>query len=220
MRIAGIGAQGDVRRRIADQSFVLEPVDHLLLEVVLGQPLAASQRPARALEGAILDAIQRLRRAHVRRALCRRPRCLEALDQIARRHDVNAARANQFRRPRVDTREIRDRAQRRIFHRDASHTVQEVIETRRELFTPRIRLLLAGQRVEVVPLDLVHERARRAGRGNQVVPPPRGHVRPVGEPCQPGGDRVGPLKVVEKPAVQAIGAKAPLDGGHVERHDV
>ncbi len=220
MRIAGIGAEGDVRRRIADQSFVLEPVDHLLLKVVLGQPLAASQRLARALEGAILDAIERLGRAHVRRALRRRPRSLEVLDQIARRDDVYAARANQLRGPRVDAREIRDRAQWRIFHRDASYVAQEVIEARRQLFTPRIRLLLTGQRVEVVPLDLVHERARRAGRGNQVVPPPRGHVPPVGEPCQPGGDRVGPVKVVEEPAVQVIGAKALLDRGHVERHDV
>jgi hypothetical protein len=34
------------------------------------------------------------------------------------------------------------------------------------------------------------------------------------------GDRVRAMKVVKQPPIQAVGAKRPLDGGHIEGHVV
>ena len=85
---------------------------------------------------------------------------------------------------------------------------------------PAYTILLAGQCIEVVAFDGVHETARLTGGRDQVVPPPRRHVRAAGQPGQPRGDRVGPVKVVEQPSVQAGFAQSILDCGHIERHNV
>src|SRR5688572_2733736 len=69
-------------------------------------------------------------------------------------------------------------------------------------------------------LDRMHDAARLARRGNQVVPPAGRHVAAAVEPRKSRGNRVRAVKVVEQPAIQAVRAESPLDGGHVERHVV
>ena len=102
MRIAGIGAKRHIGCGIADEPFFLEPLHHLLLQVELRQTLAILQRAAGAIERAILDAIERSGRAHVRGQLRGRPRGFEALHEIAGGDDLHAARANQFGRAGID----------------------------------------------------------------------------------------------------------------------
>ena len=83
MRVAGIGSHGDHRRRIADQTFSIEPLDHLLLKGVLRHSSAVAHGRGRRIEGAILDPIERIGGRLVRGELLRRPGCLELLDEIA-----------------------------------------------------------------------------------------------------------------------------------------
>src|SRR5258705_13944371 len=104
--MAGTGPDRDDRRRIADKPFLLEPADHLLLQVELREALAMLERAARAVERAILDAIERLRRTHVRRELRRRPGGFESLHEVAGRDNLHAARANHLRGAGVHAREI------------------------------------------------------------------------------------------------------------------
>ena len=58
MRIAGVLLRRDARRGIGDQPFVLEPADHLLLNVVLGGRDAVAQPARDFFERLILDAIE------------------------------------------------------------------------------------------------------------------------------------------------------------------
>ena len=89
-----------------------------------------------------------------------------------------------------------------------------------ELLPSGIRRLGAGEPVEVVTLDGVDKSPRLAGGGDQVIPPPRRHVRPPDKAGEPGRNRVGPVKIVEEPAVQAVRTQRTLDGRYIKGHRV
>ena len=73
---------------------------------------------------------------------------------------------------------------------------------------PAYGLLFSRQPVEIVTLDRVHEAPRLAAGGNQVVPPPGGHLLARRQAGHPRRDRVRALKVVEQPAVEPSSASA------------
>ena len=97
----------------------------------------------------------------------------EPLDEIARRDHLDAGRAHELDRARVDARDVRDRAVRRVLHRDAPQPLQQLPEPGFELVAARVPLGRAGKMRERVPLDGMDQPARLAGRGNQVVPAAR-----------------------------------------------
>ena len=73
--------------------------------------------------------------------------------------------------------------------------------------------------IEIVPLDGVHE--RRAARRWPESGNTSGALVMCGAAGQAGelrGDRIGAVKVVEQPAVQAIRGEGAADRGHVEAH--
>ena len=175
---------------------------------------------ARRRERAVLDPIQRLRCRAMRGQLIGSPRRLESLHEIAGRDDRHAAPAHGLGRSRVQPRQIRNRAVGRILHRHRRDAVEQARQRRFELLAPGVHRLRAGQGIEVVALDGVHHAARLPRRRDQVIPPAGRHVAAAIEPRNGRRNRVRAVKVVEQPAIQAVGAKRPLDGGHIERHGV
>jgi len=133
---------------------------------------------------------------------------------------MSMPRADRLRGTRIDARQIGDGALRRVLHRDARDAAQQFVKTGVEFLSPRIHAFRTWQRVEIVALNRVYQGTRCAGRRNQVVPATRRHVRAVGQSGQPRSDWIGAVEVVQQPSIQMVGAKARLDGSHVERHDV
>ena len=83
-------------------------------------------------------------------------------------------------------------------------------------FAPGISLGGARQMSQRAGFDRVHQPARLAGRGNQVVPPPRRQMTAlVSDARDVGRDRVDAAEVVEQPGVEPFGfqrvANAPQD---------
>ena len=66
--------------------------------------------------------------------------------------------------------------------------------------------------------DRVDQAARLAGGGNQVIPAP-GREMPAlpADAGHVGGDRIEPAKIVQQPAVEAVGLQRRLDGRDIER---
>ena len=83
MRVARVCAHRDLRCGVADEPLVLEPSDHLLLDVVLRRSRTVAKTPCYRIERAILDPIERVRRGLVRGKLSRRPRGFELLHEVA-----------------------------------------------------------------------------------------------------------------------------------------
>ena len=219
MRVAGILLRRDARRRIGDQAFIREPADHLLLNVVLGGRDAVAQPPRDFFEGLVLDAIELLGRGAMRRDRGLAPARLELLDQIARRHDFGADRRDQLDGAGIDARHVRDRAVRRVLHRHALRCrSSNVGEAGMQLRAPRVDRLRAGQVIEVVALDGVHQRPGLAGLRDQVEPAPRGEVAGAAHPGEPVRHRVRPLEVVEEPGIEPIGLEGSLDGANIDGH--
>ena len=131
VRIAGVGVDGDHRILVRDQPFVTKPARHELLDVVFGGRRAGAHAFADGIERAILDAVERVGREAMRRDLRVGPARVEPLHEIARRDDLDAARADRLDRACVDPREIGDVAARRILHREAPDAVEERVESAR-----------------------------------------------------------------------------------------
>ena len=88
------------------------------------------------------------------------PAGLEPLDEIARRHHVDAALADALDRPGVDARDIGDGALRRVLHREPPAAAQQGVEPGGERLASCVDQLLAGQLVEIVRFDRVHQLPR------------------------------------------------------------
>ncbi len=218
VRIARVLLGGDVGQVVGAQPFLLEPAQHQRLDVVLGGRHAVTDAPRDGVEGLVLDPVERRRRRPVagdRRVV---PGRLEALHQIPRRRDLHAACPHHLDGPGVDARDVGDRAQRGVLHRDALHALENLGEAGVELFTAGVDHLAARQVVQREALDGVNQGARLAVRGNQVEPPAGGHLLPQVQPHDALGDGVGAVEVVQQPSVEAFRAEGRLDGRHVERH--
>ena len=71
---------------------------------------------------------------------------------------------------------------------------------------------------ERIFLDRVHEGARFADRGNEVVPAAGGEMAALAvDGSDVGGQRVDAAEVVQQPAVEAVRLKGSLDRGNIER---
>ena len=203
--IAGVFHGGDHRLRIGDEPFFRKPSHHQLLNVVLRRRHTIS-RPARdRLERPVLDPVEFFRRFDMRGDFGVVPHRRKPLDEIARRHDLDAGLANAFNRSRIDARDIGNRAAWRVFHGDSLEPRHQAPQPRFELLPARVAFGMAGKVCERMRFDGVDERAWFTDRRNQVVPTASGQVAAL--PANAGDvvcDRVQPAKVVQQPGVNSV----------------
>ena len=106
----------------------------------------------------------------------------------------------------------------RVLHRDPPHALEQALQPRLERCAAGVAFGRPGQMRERVRLDGVHQGARFAGRGDEVVPAPRGEVPAL--PADAGDvhrDRVDAAEVVQQPPVEPLRAQGRLHRRDVER---
>ena len=220
VRVARVLHGSHDRRRIGEQPLFLEPADHQLLDVVLGDRAARPDALGDCAERAILDPVERVRGLEVGRQGVGIPQRREALHEVAGGDHVHAAAPDRLHGAGVDAGQVRVRVLGRVFHRDAGQSAHEAIQPRREGFTAGVDVLAPRQPVERGWLDGMHQRPGFSGGGHHVVPAARGHLARAVQTRQAARDRVGSVEVVEKPAVEAVFGKRRLHGGDVQRHSI
>ena len=129
---------------------------------------------------------------------------LELLNQFGGTGDLDALRPHQFDRAGIHHRDIRNRAERRVLHRDALRAFQKPRQSG-VLFLPAgIRQLLARQRVDDVPDSIRCTRPRGSPvGGDQVIPAPRDMPRRR-ESEHAIRQRIAPVMIEEEPAVKLL----------------
>ena len=218
VRIAGVLLRRHVRHRVGHQPLVAKPLDHRLLHLYFGQRGAGRHSLTDHLECAILDAIQPLTGREVCGERRLRPDRLETLREISRRDDRRPALPDRFDRPGVDARHVGDGVARRILHRHSLDTLQQVAKPCRQLLSSGVHVLFAGQLIEIMALDGVHQPARRALGRDEVVPAPGGHLSRSRQSGEPRRNGVETLEIVEQPAVELLVPESPLDSVDRQRH--
>jgi hypothetical protein len=142
----------------------------------------------------------------------RSPRRRKTLDEVARRYDVDAELSHELDRSRVDTRHVRNRAARRIFHRHAPHARDETLQSAFELIASGVSVGRPGEMRERVPFDRMNERAGLTLGGNQVKPPACQKVTaPAADPGDLDGDWIEPAEIVQQPRVDSLGPERRLN---------
>ena len=96
----------------------------------------------------------------------------EPLDEVAGRDHVGAHLPHQLDRARVDARDVGNGAAGGVFHRDAARAAQQPAQPGFELVAAGVPFGRSRQVRERIPLDRVHQPARFAVGGNEVVPAP------------------------------------------------
>jgi len=218
VRVAGVFTGRDVWLGVADEALVGEPSRHQLLDVVFRGRHPVSRAARDSVERAILDAVELVRRGAMRGDLRVMPHRGEALHEVARRSHLDAEPTDQLHRASVHSRDVRDRAERRVFHGDAAHAGEQPLQSAFELLASGVSLGRARQMGQRARFNRVDQSPGLAGSGNEVVPSPRGEVATL--PADAGHverDRIDAPKIVEQPPVQSFGAQGNLNGGNVER---
>ena len=142
MGVAGVFGRRDVRVRVADQLRVRKPSRHQLLDVVFRRRHAIADAACDRFERAILHLVELVGRGLVRRHFRFVPDCREPLNKIAGRDDFNAKLPNELHGAGINPRDVRDRARRRILHRDPPEAAHQARETRFELLPLGVPLSL------------------------------------------------------------------------------
>ena len=157
MRIAGVFGRRDVRVRVADELRVRKPSRHQLLDVVFRRRHAVADAACDRFERAILDLVELFGSGLVRRDFRLVPDSREPLNQIAGRDDFDPELPDQLHGAGIDPRDVRNRARRRILHRDPPEAAHQTRETLFELLPLRrtARPVRAG-----APARAVRSRAR------------------------------------------------------------
>ncbi len=160
-------------------------------------------------------------RAPVREQVIVAPGGVEARHEFPRRHDGGAGGADHLQHPGRDAIEVWHRITRRVLHSDAlaaNDLLQVCLER-----TPR-RVALTSPAARPAPpgplFDVVRDGDRGADARDEDEDPPREvHVLEAEEVA---GDRVGPAKVVQEPAVEPcvrdralnVGQRLGAEAGH------
>jgi hypothetical protein len=202
MRIGGVGVDGDDRSLVGFHPVRRDPLEHETLNREFGAWQIGAHTPGDFREGLMHDLAQAGGGAPMAHELRGAERRFEALDEVGGSHHLDAGRAHEFDRARVDARDVRDRTLRRIIHRDAplageyraergDHlALRGVDDTRR-----------SRQGVEPMRLDRGDQRPRSAARRDEVEPS-AGRESVLGQPEDAVGERVAHAEVVEKPSVE------------------
>ena len=163
----------------------------------------------------------------MRRDLAFVPHGRKALDQIARRHDVDAKLADALDGTGVDPGDVRDRAAGRVLHRHPALSGEQPAEFRVELQATGVAGGRPREVGEGARFDAMDEPAGLAVGRDEVVPAARGQVAALARHARDvGGNRVQAAEIVEQPAVEPLGPERRLDGGErkapccgLRRHD-
>ncbi len=208
MGVSAVSAGGDDRRVIGRHAALAEPIEQELLHVGLQHRLAGAQAGGHPRERRVLGFVERAHRAHVRGDLLGSEAAEKVLHEIARGDDFGAERAHALDGAGIDARERRDRAQRRVLHRDAARAGQRAFQRERQRLVRRVDPYAPGKRGKGAALDRVRDQ-RRLARGRQPVEPsPRERASLERESADRGA--VLPAKVAQQPAVEP--ARAQLGG--------
>src|SRR5205823_4307775 len=117
--------------------------------------------------------------------------------------------------------DIGNRTLRRVLHRDAAHARDEAFEACFELVAAGVPLRRARQVRQSVALDRVHEAARLASGGNQVIPPPGCEMSALlADAGYLDGDRVQAAEVVQEPSVNPVGFERRLHAGDIHQTSI
>ena len=128
--------------------------------------------------------------------------------------------ANQLYSTGIYSRDVRNRAFWRVFHRHTAQAAQERGQARFQLFPTCINGLRSRQIVEVMTLDRVDQGPRLSRGGNQIEPPACGHPPFAERVGDTRCDGVRSVKIVKQPAVKAFRSQCFLNCRHVQRHPV
>ena len=177
VRVAGVLGRRHVRRRVADEPFVVEPADHQLLDVVFGRGDPVAQAAGGRLERPILDAVRASRTPAGATRARPRPRRPRSAGRDRRRTPLprpTGAPARSSRRRRARCRESRSRGS--IPSRPLRMPARRVRRPASSCSRPAYRADVPGRCARELRLDRVDQAARLAGGRNQVIPAPGGEV--------------------------------------------
>ena len=141
-------------------------------------------------------------------------RGLEARDQVGGADDVLAKAADQFHRAGVHQRDGEHDVVRRVLHGEVAVRRQHGLEIFEQLLPARVLALGAGQGVEMAGLDAVHQLARLALGGHNVIPAPCDH-QVLGKSEHAIGNGVAVVVVVKQPRIDFLLVQGGLNGGEV-----
>ena len=97
--------------------------------------------------------------------------------------------------------------------------LKQRVQSLRQRLTPGILPGLARQVRERVRLNRVDQRTRGAGGRDQVEPAAGRHLAAAVEPGQAACNLVAAVKIVQEPAVEAVGGQRRLDVLQSKRHE-
>ncbi len=141
----------------------------------------------------------------------------KTLHEIPGRNDVDPQPPDELDGAGVHARDVRDRAARRILHRDAMDAIEQPAETLLELLTAGVSIGRAGEVGQRVGLDRMHELAWLAVGQDQIEPSPGRQVAPLTSHAgHIEGNRVRSAKIVQQPTVESFLDEGSANGGHIK----
>ncbi len=201
VRIGRMLPRGHDGGMIELEAGVGETIGDPLLELVLGHRGALARPLAGERERLTRGVGHPFGGAHVRVHLLARPAGEEARHEVRRRHDLGAGVAHHLQHAGGDAIDVRHRIPRRVLHRHAL-SLHVPGEQRLQRLPRAVALAWPGGR-PVSPgalLDVVRDGDRHALARDECEHAPRDHAA---EAEHAAGNRIGPLKVVEQPAIDA-----------------
>ena len=216
MRIGRVFVDGDDRTVFPVHAVGAHQVVHEALDLHLARRAAGLDAAGDFLEGFVLHHLHDAAGFLVAFVVLHGQMRLEASDQVAARHHLDAEAPDQFDRARVHDGDVGNVVFRRILHRDglrrAEHRLQHLL-----LLRPRqVHVLRAREVVAAPGLDAMHELLRFALGGNVIEPAPRGEAAGV-HVQDARGDGVAVVEIVKEPAVDAGFAQCGLNRVQIHR---
>ncbi len=218
MRVSGICAGGNDRRRIGHQVLALKCLFDPLADGPL-VPAAVADAMADLLKCGGHDGVHVIAGGEVGCDLCLGQRRLEARDQVGGGADLDAEAADELDDSGIGQRDRRDLAAWRVLHGNAAIGLEYGREPLMQLAPAGVVLLRAGQCAEVSGLHAMIEPDGLGvaligrSRGDEIEPTARGVN--VGEAEDRIGDLVSAMMVVEEPGVEVLLAQRLLNRGEI-----
>src|SRR5271155_3707764 len=156
MRIGAVLVDGDDRRRVRHQTLRAESRHHRILHGYFANRAPGRDELRYLAEGLVDDRSKDASRALMAGQLLGGQRSLEALDEICGGDDLYAHRTDDFDFACVDPRHVRNRASRRIVHRDSPRAAECGAQRREHLVMRAIHYFFGAERVEPTGLDGGH----------------------------------------------------------------
>ena len=219
VRVAAVRADADDRRMVRNEMVLLEVVEDAPLHLGFAHRAVAADALGDEGEGDGVGRVGVLRRLQVHGPLLVVPAGLEPLDQVARRHDLDAGGAHQLDGAGVHPRDVGVGVARHVLHRHAAGAGRQGRDAGLQFLPAQVLLAAPGRWSRACGSMRCTSFWGSPFGGDEVEPAPRQHG--VGRQVQDAaGQHVEAAEVVEQPAVQAEVAKGGLHGSEVEHGSV